>query len=183
MTKLTSLLLSIFIFSACTEPDRKSDKIGKTDSLIPIDSLKEKPYNEKIDTSFKLDFFESIPDTISGISGCVALCSYDSTERISDKYIFLANLRYFAIIKINGHDIYLNIDTSERKETSYGSIGVFKFKGSGYKAVLIIKTSGFESSSFKGTLEIVSDKVKKIFRVKGKSGFQNKKIIFKKCQN
>src|SRR5215831_13049720 len=60
----------------------------------------------KIDTSqIKLDFFDSIPETISTKMG--GFYTYDTTKLSKNKYIFLTDLTSYAVIRVNGRDVYV----------------------------------------------------------------------------
>ncbi|MDE3237139.1 MAG: hypothetical protein KGO81_14400 [Bacteroidota bacterium] len=87
------------------------------------------------------------------------------------KYIFLSNLTDFAIIKINGRDVYLNKDTAESKEINDKNY-IAVYKGQGYKAKLTVKEekASDEGGFYSGTLEITNDKMKVIFKVHGDAG-------------
>jgi hypothetical protein len=119
-------------------------------------------------TTFKLDFFKAVPDTIDG---CGEYFTYDTSKVTRDKYIFLSNFTEFAIIKINGNDIYLKRDTTESKEINNKSY-IAVYKGRGYKAVLTVKqTKTYDEGGFySGTLQIVGDKISTIFKVHGEAG-------------
>ncbi|MBO9635076.1 MAG: hypothetical protein J7578_18345 [Chitinophagaceae bacterium] len=112
MTRLTLILLTAFILTSCSNSDTptgNSQKVdtNKADTVKPVVAI----YN--VDTTFKLDFFKALPDTIDG---CGEYLTYDTSKVANDKYIFLSNLTDFAIIKIKGKDVYLNKDTTESKE-------------------------------------------------------------------
>lgn len=120
------------------------------------------------DTTFKLDFFAAVPDTIDG---CGEYFTYETIPFTKDKYIFLSNLTTFAIIKINGTDIYLNRDKTESKNITDKSY-IATYEGQGYKAVLKIKqTKAYDEGGFyTGTLQITGDKIKATFKVHGEAG-------------
>jgi hypothetical protein len=122
----------------------------------------------KRDTSIKLDFFNSVPDTISG---CGEYFAYDTNTVKKDRYIFLSNLTSFAIIKIDGKDIYLNMDSTVSKEIN-DEMYIAVYKNQNYKAVLTVKKSKTydEGGFYTGTLEIISDKINTVFKVHGESG-------------
>jgi hypothetical protein len=93
------------------------------------------------------------------------------TEVLKDRYIFLSNLTEFAIIKINGKDIYLKRDSSESKEINNKSyLAVYKSRD--YKAILTVKQSKSfdEGGIYFGTLQIIGDKLNTTFKVHGESG-------------
>lgn len=166
MTRLTSFLLVIFILTSCSHADTTTDT-SKADTS-KTDTAKSRISAHDVDTTFKLDFFKSLPDTIDG---CGEYFTYDTSKVSRDKYIFLSNLSDFAIIKINGKDIYLNKDTTESKEINDKSY-IAVYRGQGYKAVLTVKkTKNYDEGGFySGTLQIVGDNFKAIFKVHGEAG-------------
>jgi hypothetical protein len=169
MIRLATFLFSVFILTAFANDKSRPDKVQKMDILRKAEI---KMYTSievlKNDTVFKLDFFKSIPDTISG---CGDYFTYDTTKVADDKYIFLSNLTEFAIIRIKGRVIYLNKDNKQSRELSKDSyIEVFKTKG--YKAILRVKKlkTYDEGGFYKGTLEMISDPIRAIFKVHGEAG-------------
>jgi hypothetical protein len=87
MTRQICILLSFFIFSVHKNVDRSKPVVTKQ---IPAVS--------QLDTTFKLGFFQKIPDTIDG---CGEYFTYDTSRVSKGRYIFLSNLTEFAIVKIN----------------------------------------------------------------------------------
>jgi hypothetical protein len=164
MIRLTSLLLTVLILANCRNQDTTPDNAQKSDT-INTDTAKQ---TVTIDTTFALDFFSAIPDTIDG---CGEYFTYDTSKVEKDKYIFLSNLTDYAIIKISGKDIYLNRDTTESREINDKSYEAV-YKGQGYKAVLKVKqTQTYDEGGFySGTLEIIGDKKRVTFKVHGEAG-------------
>lgn len=167
VTRLTSFLLASFILTSCTNSDTKTDNSQKSDTSKTY-TTKSTLTASNVDTTFKLDFFKSLPDTIDG---CGEYITYDTSKVANDRYIFLSNLSDFAIIKIKGKDIYLNKDTTESKEINDKSYKAV-YKGQGYKAILTVKqTRTYDEGGFySGTLEIIGDKVRATFKVHGETG-------------
>ncbi len=167
MTRLTFILLSLLILTSCRDNDRTNKNVEPADTLN-ADTTKKIVLASNSDTTFKLDFFAAVPDTIDG---CGEYFTYETTKFTKDKYIFLSNLTTFAIIKINGTDIYLNRDTTESKEITDRSY-IAVYAGLGYKAVLKIKqTKTYDEGGFySGTLQIIGDKINATFKVHGEAG-------------
>jgi hypothetical protein len=119
-------------------------------------------------TPFKVDFFKTVPDTIEG---CSKLYTYDTTDIASFRYIFVANFADFAIIKVNGKDIYMKNVTTEKVSTISKS-DTSQYEGNGYKATLTLKEieSYEEVGRYEGTLEIIKDRHKVILKIHGLSG-------------
>ncbi|HYK56850.1 MAG TPA: hypothetical protein VEV15_10310, partial [Flavisolibacter sp.] len=154
MTKLAFILLALLTLTSCTSNDQTNEKFqagdtGKTDAKKHIIADLNK------DTTFKLNFFAAVPDTIDG---CGEYFTYDTSKFAKDKYIFLSNLTEFAVIKINGKDLYLNRDTTESKEINDKSY-IAVYQGEGYKAILKVKqTKTYDEGGFySGTLQVIGD--------------------------
>jgi hypothetical protein len=167
MTKLASLLLTLFVLTGCANQDKTAD-ISQSDDTTKIATAKRTVTSSPIDTTFKLDFFKAVPDTIDG---CGEYFTYDTSKASRDNYIFLSNLTDFAIIKISGKDIYLNRDTTESKEINDKSYEAV-YRGQGYKAILKVnQTKTYDEGGFySGTLEIIGDKKRATFKVHGEAG-------------
>ena len=152
MTKLILFLFSLIMLTGCGNSNNSSKQIAIS----------------KVDSTFKLDFFNAIPDTLNG---CGEYFTYDTTAVTRGRYVFLSNLTGFAIIKINGNDIYLKRDSSESKEINDKSY-IAVYKGQNYKAILTIKQekSYDEGGFYSGTLQIIGDKINVTFKVHGESG-------------
>ncbi len=157
MTRQICILLSFFIFSGHKNVDRSKTTVTKQIN-----------FESKRDTTFKLDFFHKIPDTIDG---CGEYFTYDTSKVAKDRYIFLSNLTEFAIIKINGRDIYLKRDSLESKEIN-GKSYIAVYTGHEYKAVLKIKqTKTYDEGGFySGTLQIIGKNINTTFKVHGEAG-------------
>ena len=167
MTIQTCILLCLLVFSGCTNNDRIGHISQNKDTLRTV-AAKQIIVVPRVDTTFKLDFFNEIPDTISG---CGEYFTYNTSKVDKGSYIFLSNLTEFAIIKINGQDIYLKIDTIESKvinDKSYIAV----YKGQDFKAVLTIKKikTYDEGGTYSGTLQIIGNKINTTFKVHGESG-------------
>jgi hypothetical protein len=167
VTRQTSILISFLIFSGCANNDSIGKFSQKKDTLKTI-IPKQIAVVPLGDTAFKLDFFDAIPDTING---CGEYFTHDTSNVTKDRYIFLSNLTEFAIIKINGKDIYLkrySIESKEINDKSYIAV----YKGQDYKAVLTIKQAKTydEGGFYSGTLQIIGDKINATFKVHGEAG-------------
>jgi hypothetical protein len=165
MNKFVATVLAIAVLTACASNDKKNSKT-LTAALKDSGKIKEGT-SSRGSANFKLDYFTSVPDTIDG---CGEYLTYD-TSTVADKYIFLSDLGSFAIIKVNGRDIYLTRDSVASKiisDKSYISV----YKGQGYRAVLTLKEKEAhdEGGFYRGTLQIFSDKVFVMFKVKGEVG-------------
>src|SRR6266700_6598150 len=102
MTNSFLFLFSFLILTGCANTNSNNGNLSKKDTFS-TDTPKQSAIS-KVDTAFKLDFFKAVPDTING---CGEYFTYDTTVVLKDRYIFLSNLTEFAIIRINGKDIYL----------------------------------------------------------------------------
>ena len=165
MTKFVATVLAIAVLTACASNDKKNTKTLTTASK---DSAKIKEgTSSRGSANFKLDYFKSVPDTIDG---CGEYLTYD-TSTVANKYIFLSDLSSFAIIKVNGKDVYLTRDSVASKTMSDKSY-ISVYKGHGYRAVLTLKEKEAheEGGFYQGTLQIFSDKIFVMFKVKGEVG-------------
>jgi hypothetical protein len=167
MTKLSSILLTILLFASCIHNDR-ANKNDRNDDTLNTNGSKQMDSVIKDDHTIKLDFFNEIPDTISG---CGEFFTYDTSAVTKGRYIFLSNLAEFAIIKINGKSIYLIKDTIESKvidDKNYIEV----FKSQEYKVVLTIKQAKTydEGGFYYGTLQIIGVKTNALFKVHGEAG-------------
>ena len=119
------------------------------------------------DTSFRLQFLVPVPDTMDGVGESF---TYDTTNLNSERYIFMSDFE-LGIMKVNGKNIYLHKDTIESKFVEHKS-DFLVYRGSGYKVTFDLKIDSqidyvWYSS---GTMQILSDKIKKKFKVNGVSG-------------
>jgi hypothetical protein len=157
MTRQICILLSFFIISGHKNIDRSKTAVIKQITAV-----------SQGDTTFKLEFFREIPDTIDG---CGEYFTYDTNRISKNRYIFLSNLTEFAIIKINDRNIYLKRDSLESKEINDKSY-IAVYKGHYYKAVLKIKQTKTydEGGSYSGTLQIIGKNINRTFKVHGEAG-------------
>jgi hypothetical protein len=169
MTRTTVFTFCLLILIGCTY----KSPVGSSQLNDTLSAPNKKQVAKlELDTAFRLDFFEAIPDTLTG---CGEYFTYDTIpvtdSANNNKYIFLSNLTDFAIIKIKGIDIYLKKDTSESKEIDDKSY-VAVYKGQHYKAILSIKQikAYDEGGFYSGTLQIISDKINAVFKVHGEAG-------------
>lgn len=124
--------------------------------------------SNKIDTSsFKVDFFSQLPNSISESNG--EFYTYDTTKLSDKQYIFLSDLVTFAVVKINGIDIYLRKDYQKSIELSKNTFQDV-YLGNGYTVLLtfhLIKHLDDGVSYNEGTLEVRNSKYKISFKVHG----------------
>ena len=127
---------------------------------------KGKTATENLDV--KLDVFNSVPDTIDG---CGEYYTLENENENSENYIFLSNLSSFAIIKVNGKNVFLEKDSINSKEISKDEYFEV-YNGKGYKATLKIKViKQYEEGGFyKGTLKINNKDSETEYKIKGESG-------------
>ncbi|MFK7059998.1 hypothetical protein [Flavobacterium oreochromis] len=136
------------------------NKNGKSE-IIENDKAKNK-------TVFKLDFFKTIPDTIDG---CGDYFTLENEKSVDQNYIFLSNLSSFAIIKVNGKNVFLEKDTINSKEISKNEY-IEIYSGNGYKATLKTKMiKQYDEGGFcKGTLKINNKSEEIEYKIKGEFG-------------
>ena len=169
--RLLTFMLVISNLYACVDNKQPKPKTI-TLSSDTSNTLKIRKENftilNKVDTSsFKVEFFKQIPSSISDSSG--EFYTYDTTELSDKRYIFLSDLVTFAIVKINGIDIYLSKDYKKSIELSKN---IFQdvYSGNGYTVLLtfhLIKHLGDGVSYNEGTLEVRNSKYKISFKVHG----------------
>ncbi|MDB5276157.1 MAG: hypothetical protein JWR61_1112 [Ferruginibacter sp.] len=171
--RLFALMLVLSNLIACFDNKQPKPKTV----IIPVDTsnnLKIRKQNftvlNKIDTSsFSVDFFTQLPSSISDSSG--EFYTYDTTKLIDKKYIFLSDLATFAVVKINGAEIYLVKDYQKSVETSKNTFRDV-YLGNGYTVLLtlhLIKYLGDGKSYNGGKLEVQNSKYKLSFKVHGNS--------------
>jgi hypothetical protein len=120
----------------------------------------------KIDTSIiKIDFFDTIPESISR-SG--EFCTYDSIAIANNKYIFLTDIVSYAVIRINGKDIYLSKDYDKCVEIAENT---FKdvYSGNAYTVIFTHKSITHNNGVWyeTGTLDIKNSKNRSIVKLQG----------------
>jgi serine protease inhibitor len=74
MTKLIFFVFSFIMLTGCTNSNTSGANSLKNDT-INVDNSKQIGISE-VDSAFKLDFFNAIPDTLSG---CGEYFTYDTT--------------------------------------------------------------------------------------------------------
>lgn len=166
MKRITSFLIASVTLISCT--NHTSSESSSKPVRGEIDTVKSTAAAIPADTTFRLDFFQAIPDTIDG---CGEFFTYDTSQIKNGQYIFLSNLTSFAILKINGKDVFLSRDEKESKEIDDSNY-IVVYKGQRLKAILTIRKAEAydEGGLYFGTLEIISNKVKATFKVRGESG-------------
>lgn len=178
MIKYCKLILIIAALAACnlssesnqasqTKNEIASTPVYESDTL-PNGSIRYRPNYTILNrdtSSIILDFFDTIPETISD-SG--EFYTYDTTKLTSNSYVFLTNLVEFAIIKIKGKDIYL---AKEHEKCSVLDENTFKdvFSGNGYTITFIHnKIENNNGATYeRGTLEIENVKNKVTIEIHG----------------
>ena len=166
MKQLSFILAIIIAFYSCGQPN-ENRMASTADPSRRLSKINQTPTHSETDSLFKLEVFPSLPDTIDG---CGEYFTYDTCSS-NDHYIFLSNLQDFAIIKINGENVFLNKDSSESKDLSdkeYISV----YKNRKYKAILRVKQikAYDEVAFYQGSLEVISEGFKRTFKVHGQSG-------------
>jgi hypothetical protein len=165
---MKNTLLNIFFFLclfSCKKEHSKTSLIKSTESLKNFEKIIEKEKEKKIN----LDYFEITPDTIDG---CGYTFGYDSINKSLSKDIFVSNITDFAIIKVNGKNVYLKKDTIESKQISIKNFRDV-FIGNDFKTIINFElyNQREESYELKGTLEISrKNKFKKIIKIRGQGG-------------
>lgn len=170
MKKEETLLFLILTSIACNQsvhPNNKATGAAGNQTTVAkgVQQLQGPPTPS--DTSFRLQFLVPLPDTMDGVGESF---TYDTTNLNSEQYIFMSDFE-LGIIKVNGKNIYLHKDTTESKFVEHKS-DFLVYRGSGYKVIFDLKIDSqidyvWYSS---GTMQIVSDKIKKKFKVNGVSG-------------
>jgi hypothetical protein len=161
-------VISIIFFLcliSCKKEHSITSVIKSTESLKNVEQINDEEKEKKI----KLDYFEITPDTIDG---CRYTFGYDSIHKSLSKDIFVSNITDFAIIKVNGKDVYLKKDTLESKQISEKKF-LDIFIGKDFKTIINFElyNQRDESYEFKGTLEISGkNKFKRIIKIKGQGG-------------
>lgn len=151
--RLLYLLVLIILFS-CSEHTKSKDKqIGKSTAK---------------NVDFKLDVFNSVPDTIDG---CGEYFRLENENENSDNFIFLSNFTSFAIIKVDGNNVFLEVDSLNSKKISKDEY-LKIYIGKEYKAILKTKLieQYDEGGYYEGTLKISNKNSEIEYKVKGESG-------------
>lgn len=167
MKIVTSILLSLLVFTKCTSTDQVNENPQNTGSTKTKTAKKEKANTANM-AGFKLDFFTSIP---GDIDGCGEFFTYD-TSTVDDKhYIFLSDMSDLAIIRIKGKDVHLKKNKKQSKVINkLTSVDVYY--GSGYKVILRKKEEKMvdELYEYTGTMQIIGKKIKVTYKVHGEGG-------------
>lgn len=144
-------------------------------TLVSCHKNEKNEKNEKIDNEkslnknvLKLDFFKTVPDTIDG---CGEYFTLENEKSDNQNYIFLSNLTSFAIIKVDGKNVFLEKDTINSKEISKNEY-LEIYNGNGYKATLKTKIiEQYDEGGFcKGTLKIKNTINETEYKIKGETG-------------
>lgn len=167
MTRLVSVIVSLLLLGSCTGSDQANESTGKTSTTNTKTPKKEKASTPP-STGLKPEFIKSIPGSIDG---CGEFFTYDTCKLSEEKYIFLSDMGDMAIIRIKGKDIQLKKSTLESKQlNAIKSVDVYYAVG--YKVVLRKKEEKVvdELTTYSGTLQIISKKIKTTFKVRGEGG-------------
>lgn len=155
MKKKIVLLCIIFLIYSC---EKKQETINSKETSSAKNKKQE----------LKLDFFKIVPDTIDG---CGEYYVLEKEKDDSQNYIFLSNLSSFAIIKVDGKDLFLEKDSINCKEISKNEY-LETYKGNGFKAILKTKIiRQYDEGGFcKGALRISNKNEEIEYKIKGESG-------------
>lgn len=114
-----------------------------------------------------LESFSTLPESIDG---CGELYSLDSIQFSKKEYVFASNLAEFAVIKLNGKDIHLQVESEGKNEETDGFVSIFKSKN----YTVIVRTRKIieydEGGIYEGTIELQQGDKKKIYAIYGESG-------------
>lgn len=159
MKTVTSILLSLLVFTNCASNDQATENIPKTSSV------KTKTAGT---AGFKLDFFTAIP---GDIDGCGEFFTYDTCTVDDQHYIFLSDMGDMAIIRIRGKDVQLKKNKKQSKVIN-DRISVDVYNGGGYKVTLRKKEEKMvdELYEYTGTLQVTGKKLKVTYKVHGEGG-------------
>ena len=158
---LTSLLFTFLL----TNANNMTHVITKPGDRKLFDTTRNSALS---DTTFKLGYFASLPDTLDG---CSESYCYDKAASLDKNFIFVGNLQDLGLIKIDGKVIYLKKDTIDSKQINQTKFREV-YKGQGWKIILILTTIRQidEVSTDQGTMEIIYHSYKQIIKIKGNSG-------------
>lgn len=155
------ILVSLF---ACADNDTSTLPATKEETARKPDST----LTPQAKLPAKLDAFASVPDTIDG---CGDYYAAESDSATKGNYIFLSNMTEFAIIRVDGKNIFLKKNKDLSKEITPSHF-ISVFEGNGYKATLEAKIAEQydEGGFYKGTLEIAAGNEKQVIKVHGETG-------------
>ena len=168
MTRLFPVLLSLLLLTSCSGSDQANEATPKTSTTKTPKKEKTSTTGITGSTGFRPEFIKSIPGSIDG---CGEFFTFDSCKLSDEKYIFLSDMGDLAIIRIKGKDIQLKKSTIESKQlNAIKSVDVYYAVG--YKVVLRKKEEKVvdELTTYSGTLQITSKKIKITFKVRGEGG-------------
>lgn len=171
MTRLIPVFLSLFLLTNCSGSDQANEGTPKSGTSKTKTTKKEKVVATTTttgSTGLRPEFIKSIPGSIDG---CGEFFTFDSCKLTDEKYIFLSDMGDLAIIRIKGKDIQLKKSTLESKQLNAIS-AVDVYYAVGYKVVLRKKEEKVANdlTTYSGTLQITSKKIKTTFKVRGEGG-------------
>ena len=162
---ISSVICCLFLLPySCNTRNSKTNTSGDSISNT-LDKLKTKNSN-----IIQLNYFDSIPSAFKYDGG--DMYTYDTTQLADKKYIFLSNLSGVAAIKMNGHEIYLKLDSSQstvRKNDSCKEVWV----GNSIQIVLRLKVvrdfeeNEGEGSYLKGIMELKTKNTLRKIKIHG----------------
>lgn len=154
MKKRIIFLLVVITLFSCSEQTKSTDAQNGKSTAKNLD--------------FKLDNFNSIPDTIDG---CGEYFKLENENENSEKFIFLSTLTSFAIIKVDGKNVFLEKDSINSKNISKDEY-LKIYIGKQFKAILKVKLIEHydEGGFYQGTLKISNKKSEIEYKIKGESG-------------
>lgn len=121
----------------------------------------------KKQTNLDLENFSELPKSIDG---CSEIYSLDSTKFSRKEYVFASNLTEFAVIKLDGNEVRLQIEYEGKNEESNEFVSIFKSDS----YTVTIKTKKIieydEGGIYEGTLELKQGDKKKVYNIYGESG-------------
>jgi hypothetical protein len=168
MTRLFPVLLSLLFLTSCSGSDQANEATPKNSTTKTAKKEKASTISTTGYTGLRPEFIKSIPGSIDG---CGEFFTFDSCKLSDEKYIFLSDMGDLAIIRIKGKDIQLKKSTIESKQlNAISSVDVYYAVG--YRVVLRKKEVKVqdELTTYSGTLQITSKKIKTTFKVRGEGG-------------
>jgi hypothetical protein len=160
------MIFILLILSSCWN-DLPGAKEKKEHDKVQVEQDRSLPV-QTADTELRLDPFEKIPATIDG---CGEYFTTIDNKAAKDNFIFLSNLTSFALIKVNGLEIYLKRDKTASKEIDTKNY-IAVYSGEGYKVILTLNQviAYDEGGFYNGTLEITRGNKSLKYPVHGESG-------------
>ena len=171
------LVVIFFLVLACNTQEKTNPLISNR-QIVQKPDLKSKEADSVIhfDASSSINFIPEIPDSLWG---CGQVFTYDTTNTddtiTRNKFIFISDYQY-AIIRINGINIPLQIDTVFSSHP-FRLKNKYVFIGKGIRVFFhttVVKKVADEGSDEviyeNGSMEISTSSYKRMIKVKGSSG-------------